>query len=66
MRRKELPIITVRRSNHDSEMAMQLLAAEPRRFSPILTHTRPMSSIQNSFEELEQYQNGAIKVVLTP
>ncbi len=66
MRRKELPVITVRRSNHDSETAVRLLAAEPRRFVPILTHTRPLSAIQESFEQLESYQGGAVKIVLNP
>jgi L-iditol 2-dehydrogenase len=66
MRRKELPIIMVRRSNHDSEAALKLLAEEPSRFVPMLTHTRPMSDIQCSFEQLERYEGGAIKVVLTP
>ena len=66
MRRKELPILTVRRSNHDSETALNLLAAEPRRFVPILTHTRPLSDIQSCFEQLESYSGGAAKIVLTP
>lgn len=66
MRRKEIPIISVRRSNHDSEAALQLLAADPSRFSPILTHTRPLASIQPTFEQLEAYRDGAVKVILTP
>ncbi len=66
MRRKELPVVTVRRSNHDSETAVRLLASEPRRFVPILTHTRPLSAIQESFEQLESYQGGAVKIVLNP
>lgn len=66
MRRKELPVITVRRSNHDSENASRILSAEPRRFVPILTHTRPMSDIQGAFEQVEAYRDGSIKVILTP
>lgn len=65
MRRKELPVITVRRSNHDSETALRLLAAEPRRFVPILTHTKPLSAIQSAFEQAEAYRDGAAKIVLT-
>ena len=64
MRRKELPVITVRRSNHDSETARRMLAAEPRRFVPILTHTKPLSAIQSAFEQLEGYQDGAVKIIL--
>lgn len=65
MRRKELPVITVRRSNHNSEAAVELLRTEPRRFAPILTHQRPMAEIQTAFERLEKYQDGMAKVVLT-
>ena len=66
IRRKELPILTVRRSNHDSETALKLLSSDPRRFVPILTHTRPLSDIQPSFEQLESYSGGVGKIVLTP
>ena len=66
MRRKELPVITVRRSNHDSETAARLLAADPGRFVPILTHTKPLSAIQGAFEQAEAYRDGAAKIVLTP
>jgi len=66
MRRKELPILNVRRSNHDSETALRFLTADPRRFVPILTHTRPLSEVQNSFEQLESYTGGAAKIVLNP
>ena len=58
--------LNVRRSNHDSETALKLLRAEPSRFVPILTHTRPLTEIQSSFEQLESYTGGAVKVVLTP
>ncbi len=65
MRRKELPVLTVRRSNHDSETALSMLASEPRRFVPILTHTKPIDDIQSAFEGLEKYADGAGKVVLS-
>jgi len=65
MRRKELPILTVRRSNHDTGAALRMLAAEPGRFVPILTHSKPINEIQPAFEGLEKYADGAGKVVLT-
>jgi L-iditol 2-dehydrogenase len=66
LRRKELPVLTVRRSNHDSETAAKLIAAEPRRFAPIITHSRPLAEVQQAFEQLESYADGAAKVILTP
>jgi L-iditol 2-dehydrogenase len=65
IRRKELAFYTVRRSNHDSEAALALLAAKPSRFSPILTHQRPIANIQQAFELCEAYGDGVGKLTLT-
>jgi len=55
----------VRRSNHDSQAALRLLAAEPARFTPMLTHQRPLSGIQQAFEMLEKYEDGVGKATIT-
>jgi L-iditol 2-dehydrogenase len=65
LRRKELAFLSVRRSNHDSDTALRLLAEYPRRFAPIVTHTRPLAEIQSTFELLESGRHDAGKVVLT-
>ncbi|MCC7173849.1 MAG: alcohol dehydrogenase catalytic domain-containing protein [Bryobacterales bacterium] len=65
-RRKELTILNVRRSNHDSEAALTLLEEHSSRFAPLITHTLPMERVQEAFEMLELYSDGAGKVVLTP
>jgi L-iditol 2-dehydrogenase len=66
MRSKELAFFTVRRSNHVSGNAIDLLAAEARRFTPMLSHRMPMDRIQSAFETLEAYRDGANKIVLHP
>ena len=45
MRRKELAIFNVRRSNHDSEAALELLVERMSWFTPLVTHTRPLERI---------------------
>jgi L-iditol 2-dehydrogenase len=65
IRRKELAIYTVRRSNHDSASALRLLADEPCRFSPILTHQRPLSAVQSAFEMCQSHADGVGKFTLT-
>ena len=45
MRRKELAIFNVRRSNKEPEAALELLTARAAWFAPLLTHTRPLESI---------------------
>ena len=65
-RRKELTIYNVRRSAHESEAALALLRDYPGRFAPILTHTYPLEKVQPAFEMLEQFSDGAGKVVIQP
>jgi L-iditol 2-dehydrogenase len=65
-RRKELTIYNVRRSAHESEAALALLRDYPERFAPIVTHTYPLEKVQPAFEMLEQFSDGAGKVVIQP
>ena len=65
LRRKEIAVYTVRRSNRDSETALHMLAEQPRRFLPMLTHERPLPEIQSAFELCERYGDGVGKFVLT-
>jgi L-iditol 2-dehydrogenase len=65
LRRKELTFFSVRRSNRESETALQLLSDQPRRFTPVLTHSQPIDTIQRSFERCERYEPGIGKLVLT-
>jgi L-iditol 2-dehydrogenase len=64
MRRKELALFNVRRSNHESHAALDLLTREPGRFQPILTHTRSLSRVQEAFEIVEGYRDGVGKMVI--
>ena len=65
MRRKELTFFTVRRSNHDSATALNLLTTYPQRFAPLLTHERPLQDIQKAFEMCAAYAGGIGKMTLT-
>jgi L-iditol 2-dehydrogenase len=64
LRRKELAIFQVRRSNHDSEQALATLTADIRRFAPLLTHSRPLDEVGAAFEQLERYENGVGKIAI--
>ena len=64
MRRKELFFYTVRRSNHDSHAALEMLAARPEFFAPLVTHRRPFDDVQRAFEFNERYADGVGKLVL--
>jgi L-iditol 2-dehydrogenase len=66
IRRKELALYTVRRSNHDSDTALRLLADFPGRFAPILTHQRRLADVQAAFEICERCSDGVGKLTLTP
>jgi L-iditol 2-dehydrogenase len=66
MRRKELGFFTVRRANHTGPAALQMLSQYARRFTPMVTHTLPLTEAQKAFETLESYAEGVGKIVLTP
>jgi L-iditol 2-dehydrogenase len=63
-RRKELALYQVRRSNHESEQARDLLAAQPARFTPMITHSRPLDHIGAAFAQVERYEDGVGKLVI--
>jgi L-iditol 2-dehydrogenase len=65
MRRKELAIFTVRRSNQESEAALEMLAERSSWFAPLITHTRPLDSIAEAFRIVERYADGVGKMVIT-
>jgi L-iditol 2-dehydrogenase len=66
MRRKELAVFNVRRSNHEAGEAVRLLAEHAARFATILTHTRPLERTAEAFRIAEQYDDGVGKMVVTP
>ena len=65
MRRKELAILNVRRSAHESEAALELLAHRTEWFAPLVTHTRPLERIAEAFSINAQYADGVGKMVVT-
>ncbi|MBV6434726.1 MAG: Sorbitol dehydrogenase [Bryobacteraceae bacterium] len=66
VRRKELILYTVRRSNHETDLAIRLLRDQRGKFSPVLTHRRPMDQISRAFDMLEHYSDNAGKVTVSP
>jgi L-iditol 2-dehydrogenase len=66
MRRKELTIFNVRRSNHESQAALDLLAAHPGWFAPLLTHARGLDRIDDAFAIASGYQDGVGKMIVRP
>jgi L-iditol 2-dehydrogenase len=66
MRRKELTIFNVRRSNHETEEAIQLLQAHPEWFRPLLTHTRDINHIDEAFTIAGQYRDNVGKMTIRP
>jgi L-iditol 2-dehydrogenase len=64
MRRKELAIFNVRRSNHESHAAIELLLEHTAWFAPIVTHTRPLDQIAEAFRIAEHYDDGVGKMIV--
>jgi len=66
MRRKELTIFNVRRSNHETQEALELLHAHARWFAPLLTHSRQIEHIDEAFAIASQYRDGVGKMIIRP
>jgi L-iditol 2-dehydrogenase len=64
MRRKELAIFNVRRSNHESERALEMLLHRTDWFAPLVTHQRPLSEIADAFRMVENYEDGVGKMII--
>ena len=65
MRRKELAIFNVRRSNGETHAAVELLAERAAWFAPLVTHRRPLDRIAEAFDITEHYADGVGKMVVT-
>ena len=66
MRRKELTIFNVRRSNHETQEALELLRTHTEWFAPLLTHTRGIEHIDEAFAIASQYRDGVGKMIVRP
>ena len=66
MRRKELTVFNVRRSNHETEDALELLHAHAEWFAPLLTHTMEMERVDDAFAIASQYRDGVGKMTVRP
>lgn len=66
MRRKELTLYNVRRSNHESRLALDLLARHSGVFAPLITHSKPLEQIDAAFSQAERYADGVGKMIVRP
>jgi len=64
MRRKELAIFNVRRSNHETHEALELLVGRTEWFAPLVTHTRRLDQIAEAFRIAGNYEDGVGKMVI--
>jgi L-iditol 2-dehydrogenase len=64
MRRKELAIFNVRRSNNETHAALHLLTEHVKWIAPLITHTRPLSAIAEAFELNESYADSVGKLIV--
>jgi L-iditol 2-dehydrogenase len=66
MRRKELTVFNVRRSNDETPEALELLHAHGEWFRPLLTHTREIERIDEAFTIAGEYRDGVGKMIVRP
>jgi len=64
LRRKELTLYNVRRSNHETAAAISLLKANPKLFANLITHRMPIDQANAAFDMLETGSGGAAKIIV--
>jgi L-iditol 2-dehydrogenase len=65
LRKKEITLFNVYRSNHQAERARDVLAENMSLFAPLVTHSRPLDEIQQAFETVDRYADGVGKMIVT-
>jgi len=66
VRRKQLPLISVRRSAFTTDIALQLMRRSGIKFSSIITHLFPLERIQDALEIVSAKSDGVIKAIIEP
>jgi L-iditol 2-dehydrogenase len=64
MRRKEVTLFNVRRSNDECPAALELLVERSRWFAPLLTHRRRLENIGEAFAIAESYADGVGRMMV--
>lgn len=64
LRRKEVTLFNVRRSNDESPEALAMIVERPELFAPIVTHRRSLENIAEAFEIAESYRDGVGKMMV--
>jgi L-iditol 2-dehydrogenase len=64
MRRKEVTLFNVRRSNDESPEALAMIVERPDWFAPIVTHRRTLEKIGDAFDIAESYGDGVGKMMI--
>jgi L-iditol 2-dehydrogenase len=64
MRRKEVTLFNVRRSNDESPAALAMLVERAAWFAPLVTHRRSLENIAGAFEIASSYRDGVGKMMV--
>ena len=64
LRRKEITLFNVRRSNDESPEALAMIVERPAWFAPIVTHRRSLENIADAFRIAESYGDGVGKMMI--
>ena len=64
MRRKEVTLFNVRRSNDESPAALEMLVERTAWFAPLVTHRRSLENVAEAFEIAGNYRDGVGKMMV--
>jgi L-iditol 2-dehydrogenase len=64
IRRKEITIVNVRRQNHCTQMAIDLIATGRAKVDFMITHRFKLEQTQQAFDMVAEYRDGVIKALI--
>jgi len=64
LRRKEITIVNVRRQNHSTGKAIELLALHEIKVDSMVTHRFPLEKTQEAFDLVANYRDGVMKAMI--
>ncbi len=64
IRRKEITIVNIRRQNHCTQMAIDLIATGRAKIDFMITHRFKLEQTKDAFDMVAEYRDGVVKALI--
>ena len=64
LRRKEIQVLSVRRQNHCTSQAIEMIASGAINIDPLVTHHFSIDQAKEAFDLVDGYRDGVVKAII--